>query len=230
MPRGVAADAQLRLLGHLGLGDQGAGRRIPPGELDAGLLADEAASSVAPDEVLPPATAGRRIARRRGRCRPARNRSPRVRDRAAPPALRPSRRGCARCGSATARARRDAGSGKSLMSNAALAEALDLRDLPLRRGTDRRYRADREPRWCASEDRLAREPGRSWSGAPLDDRDVDLRQRQLARQHHPRRTSSGDHHSMLGDTHFAPPISVGSDLRRRLCGTIRGFMRAFGAV
>ena len=32
-------------------------------------------------------------------------------------------------------------------------------------------------------------------GAPLDDRDVDLRQRQLSRQHHPRRTSSGDHHT-----------------------------------
>ena len=51
---GVLADAQLRLLGHLDLGDQGTGRRIPPGELDAGPLADEAASSVAPDEVLRP--------------------------------------------------------------------------------------------------------------------------------------------------------------------------------
>jgi hypothetical protein len=38
-------------------------------------------------------------------------------------------------------------------------------------------------------------------GTPLDNRDVDLRQRQLSRQHHPRRTSSGDHHSMLGHRH-----------------------------
>ena len=35
-------------------------------------------------------------------------------------------------------------------------------------------------------------------GAPLDDRDVDPRQRQLGRQHQPGRTASGDHHRMLG--------------------------------
>jgi hypothetical protein len=50
----VAADARLRLLGHLGLGDQVAGRRVPPRELDAGELPDQAASSVAPDEVFRP--------------------------------------------------------------------------------------------------------------------------------------------------------------------------------
>ena len=43
-------------------------------------------------------------------------------------------------------------------------------------------------------------------GTPLDDRDVDLRQRQLGRQHHPRRTSSGDHHRMLSRTHLALPF------------------------
>ena len=43
----------------------------------------------------------------------------------------------------------------------------------------------------------AREPARSWLVAPLDDGDVDPRQRQLGRQHQPRRTSSGDHHRML---------------------------------
>ena len=51
---GVVADAPLRLLGHLDLGDQVARRRIPPGELDAGCLADQAASSVASDEILRP--------------------------------------------------------------------------------------------------------------------------------------------------------------------------------
>ena len=50
--RGSAADAQLRLLGHLDLGDQAARRRVPPGEVDASHLADQAPSSVAPDEVL----------------------------------------------------------------------------------------------------------------------------------------------------------------------------------
>ncbi len=48
------ADAQFRFLGHLDLGDQVAGCRIPAGEVDAGCLADQAASSVAPDEVLRP--------------------------------------------------------------------------------------------------------------------------------------------------------------------------------
>jgi hypothetical protein len=40
---------------------------------------------------------------------------------------------------------------------------------------------------------------------PFDDDDVDLRQRQLSRQHHPRRTASGDHHRMLSLAHFAAP-------------------------
>ena len=44
--------ADLRLLIHLDLGDHEAGRRIPPSELDAGGLANQTASSVAPDEVL----------------------------------------------------------------------------------------------------------------------------------------------------------------------------------
>src|SRR6266542_1903354 len=51
---GVAVDAPFRLLGQLDLGDQGARGRIPPGELDAGCLPDQTASSVAPDEILRP--------------------------------------------------------------------------------------------------------------------------------------------------------------------------------
>jgi hypothetical protein len=50
----VSPDSQLRLFGHLGLGDQGAGRRIPPGELDACVFTDQTASSVAPNEVFRP--------------------------------------------------------------------------------------------------------------------------------------------------------------------------------
>jgi hypothetical protein len=52
--KGVAMDAQFRLLGHLDLGDQAAGCRIPPAELDAGCLTDQTASSVAPDEIVRP--------------------------------------------------------------------------------------------------------------------------------------------------------------------------------
>ena len=36
-------------------------------------------------------------------------------------------------------------------------------------------------------------------GAALDDGNVDPRQRQLGRQHHPRRTASGDHDRMAID-------------------------------
>ena len=43
--------------------------------------------------------------------------------------------------------------------------------------------------------------GEILAGAPLDDGDVDARQRQLARQHQPGRTSSGDHHRMVGHRH-----------------------------
>ena len=41
------------------------------------------------------------------------------------------------------------------------------------------------------------------AGAPLDNGNVDARQRQLARQHQPGRTSSGDYHRMFG--HRPPP-------------------------
>src|SRR6266550_3389558 len=50
----LGAHADLRLLVHLDLGDHPAGRAIQPGEVDTGCLADQAASSVAADEVLRP--------------------------------------------------------------------------------------------------------------------------------------------------------------------------------
>ena len=50
----LAAHAELRLLVHLDLGDDPAGRGIQPGEVDPGGLADQAASSVAADEILRP--------------------------------------------------------------------------------------------------------------------------------------------------------------------------------
>src|SRR5713226_45937 len=45
--------------------------------------------------------------------------------------------------------------------------------------------------------------GEVLAGAPLDNRDVDPRQRQLARQHQPRRAAPGDYHRMFG--HTPPP-------------------------
>src|ERR1700682_4436910 len=48
----LGAHADLRLLVHLDLGDHPARRGIQPGEVDAGCLPDQAASSVAADEIL----------------------------------------------------------------------------------------------------------------------------------------------------------------------------------
>ena len=90
------------------------------------------------------------------------------------------------------------------------AEPRDLSHLPLRRGTDRRFRADRGPRWCVTQTACAR-AGEVLAGAPLDDGDVDARQRQLARQHQPRRTASGDHHRMLGHRNSSRPLDSGYD-------------------
>ena len=43
--------------------------------------------------------------------------------------------------------------------------------------------------------------GEILAGAPFDNGNVDARQRQLARQHQPGRTSSGDYHRMVGRRH-----------------------------
>jgi hypothetical protein len=49
------------------------------------------------------------------------------------------------------------------------------------------------------------------TGASFDDDDVDPRQRQLARQHQPGRTSSCDHHRMLGHRHSPANAAPGRD-------------------
>jgi hypothetical protein len=54
--------------------------------------------------------------------------------------------------------------------------------------------------------------GEVLAGAPLNDGNVDLGQGQLARQHQSRRTSSGDHHRMLGHSH-APAVYVDNNTR-----------------
>ena len=55
--------------------------------------------------------------------------------------------------------------------------------------------------------------GEVLAGAPLDDGDVDARQRQLARQHQPGRTASGDHHRVLGHSH-TPSEFVDNNTRK----------------
>src|ERR671916_2889796 len=85
----VAAEAPFRLLGHLDLGDQAAGCRIPPGTR-CRLLSGPDCVPRRTRRDIPPEATGRRRARRRRRCRPARSPAPHVRDRSAPPARRPT--------------------------------------------------------------------------------------------------------------------------------------------
>jgi hypothetical protein len=64
------------------------------------------------------------------------------------------------------------------------------------------------------------------TGPPLDDEDVDSRERQLRRQHHPRRATSGDHNCMLGHM----PLLVSQRLRGKLCTMPWGLWQAPGPV
>jgi hypothetical protein len=48
----TTADGPRGFFGHLNLGDQVAGRRVPSWKVDTRLLADQAAASIAPDEIL----------------------------------------------------------------------------------------------------------------------------------------------------------------------------------
>ena len=76
------------------------------------------------------------------------------------------------------------------------AEGRDLRHLPL--GQE----AVGDPALVEHLDRPRVQPARPRAGkvlvrAPLDDRHVDPRERQLPRQHQPRRAAADDHHRML---------------------------------
>ncbi len=223
---GVAADAPFRrLLGQLGLGDQVARRRIPSRELDAGCLTDQAAASIAPDEILRPQrlAVGQRdvdagvVLRETGDLNAVVDRDPQLADPAGQDALDvvlPQPEHVVVPGREVAD-ERGPGEHRDLVF-------LSLRDEPIGDSTlIENLDGAREQTACA----LA---GQVLVGAPLDNNDVDLRQRQLARQHQPRRTSSDDYHRMFG--HRQTPISATRiscllfrrlRRRRRSCGTLR---------
>jgi len=206
----VPADAQLRLLGHLGLGDQGAGRRIPPGELDAGCLADQTASSITSDQVFRP----QRLAVGQldvdaavvlretsdfafaidGHCQ--------LVDPAGQYALDvvlPEPEPVGVPGGKVADVEGDPGEPRDL-SHLALREE-PIGDSTLIEHLDR-----------ARMQTAGTRAGEVLVGTPLDNGNVHARQRQLARQHQPGRTSSGDHHRMLGHRHTpagSTPTSAG---------------------
>ena len=194
---GVAADAPLRLLGHLDLGDQAAGCRVPPEELDAGCFPDQTASSVAPDEIFRPQrrTVGQRnvdagvVLRERRHLTSAIDRHPELADPAgqyALDAVLPQREPVVMPGGKVADVQRDHGEGRNL-------SYLPLREKPISDSTliEHLDGACMQTACARANEILA--------GAPLGN--VDPRQRQLAGQHQPGRTSSDDHHRMIGHRH-----------------------------
>ena len=192
---GVVAESPFRLLGHLDLGDQPARRRIPPGELDAGGLADQAAASVAPDEILRPQrlAVGQRdvdagvVLREAGDLEAVVDRHLQLADPAGEDALDvvlPQPEHVVVPGREVAD-ERGPGEHRGLVF-------LSLRDEPIGDSAlIENLDGAREQTACARAGEVLVRPA-------LDDGDVDVRQRQLARQHQPRRTASGDHHRMFG--------------------------------
>ena len=147
---------------HLDLGDQVADGRVPAREVDAGGLADQAAPAVAPDEVFRPqrpavgqldVDAGV-VLREARHLAPAIDRHRQLVDPAGQDlldAVLPQREPVVVARGKVA----DVQSGSP-------AKPATCSRLPLRRGTDRRFRADRAPRWCVTCRPRAREPARSW--------------------------------------------------------------------
>ncbi len=188
----ITADAPLWLAGRLGLGNQVAGGRIPPREVDTGFLADQAATAVASDEVRGP------------------QRTTVVeRDVDAGVVLGKARH----LTSAIARYRQLVDPGGEYPLDAVLEQREpvvvasrkvadvegDHREAPDLHGLTLREEAFRDSTLIEHLDRARMQTACARAGeilvrAPLDDGYVDPRQRELGRQHHPRRTASSDHH------------------------------------
>ena len=198
------AQAELRLLVQLDLGDDPAGRSRQPGEVDAGGLADEAATSIAPHQVR---RADRRVvgqvdvdagvvlreahhlATTKGR--DAELGDPVGQDALDVPLPEPEH---------VVVAGREVGDVHHDQAEAQARVLLPLRDEPLRDAplVEHLEGAAVEAPGTRSLDLLG--------GASFDDGDVDPGQRQLARQHHPGRAASRDHHRMVRqDRHSTTP-------------------------
>ena len=194
--RRVVANTPRRFLGHLDLGDQVALGRIPSRELDAGGPTDDASSSVASDEILRP----QRLAVGQldvhasvvlGETRHDTSVTDLYRELGDPVGhdplqlvlpdperIRMTRREVAHVQHRRAdhRGLRHLTRREEPISDAALIEHF--------------YGARMNTSGPRADEHVIR--------TPFDDRDVHLRQCQLGRQHHPRRTASGDHHRMIG--------------------------------
>lgn len=195
---------------HFGLGEQIARRRLPAREVDTGRFADHAAAPVAADQILPAqgSAVGRDdvhagVVLGAGRYPVAAvNWHTEFADPVGQDALDvvlPQRQSVGVPGGKVADVQPDLG------------EAGDLRHLPLGQETihdpalvEDFERAGMQTAGARADQLLV--------GPPLDHRDVDSGQPQLAGQHQPRRAGSGDEHRMVADRplrethtpHFAP--------------------------
>jgi hypothetical protein len=169
---------------------------IPAGKLDAGRLAHEAAAAVAPDEVSrsqrptvgQPNVDTRTVLLDARHVTFAKDRHAELLDPAGEDALELRLR---------ERETVVVASGKVADVEGDSGEALDLHRLPgLEEPVGDAALVEHFDRACvqaagARADKLE-------AGTPLHDDHVDFRQGQLARQHHPGRAASGDHHRMVG--------------------------------
>ena len=208
----TATQAELRLLLHLDLGVDPARRRIPARELDAGRLAHDAAAPVATDQVVRPqrCAVGQRdvdavvVLRETRHFALAQDGNTELVDPAGHDALEVAlqqRHPVVVAGGEVADVHRHPGErlhlhrrplGEEAVDDTALVEHLD----GARVQTSGARAFERE------------------AGASLDDEDVGPRQRQLRRQHHPRRTAAGDHDFMLSHQRTPPRgISMSGSLR-----------------
>ena len=198
---GVVVEAPFRFLGQLDLGEQEARRRFPPGEPDACCLADHAASAIAPDEVFGPdrPAVGQLdvdpgvVLREARHLTPAMDRHRELVDPFGEQAL-------------------DVDLPQREPVGVPSGEVADVQWRPCECRNLHRLSLRQEPIGDATlvehldgASVQAARPlaGKLLAGTSLDDGDVHPRERQLRRQHQPRRPATDDHHRMLG--HAAPP-------------------------
>ncbi len=203
----VATEAELRFLVHLDLGDHPAGRGIQPGEVDAGGLADQAASSVAASEILrsEQRVVGKLdvdagvVLREAHHLATTTYGNPELADPVSQDGLEqalPQRQHVVVAGGEVADVQGGTGEPQSRADLPRREES--LRDATLIQHLDG---AGVKTAGSRSVDLL--------TGASFDDDDVDPRQRQLARQHQPSRTTSCDHHRVLG--HRGLPVDPSAE-------------------
>jgi hypothetical protein len=195
-PSFLQPDGPVRHLGHLDLGDEPARRRIQAGEADAGCLADETLSAIAPDEIIRPQSAPVRqldgnaavVLHETGYFASAMDGNAELGDPAGQDALDvvlKQRESVIVAGGKVADVQGDHVEAHDLsrppLGEEAIGDPALIQDLEGARMQTASARADEV-----------------LAGAPLDNGNIDPRQGELAGQHQPCRTCSGNHHRASG--------------------------------